>query len=221
LIAYEYARALCDEAHAAGKLVMAGGTPHNLCWLAPYADVMGSETDWNPAGQWRPTSDDELLHRRILCGRKPYCLIMNTAFEKFGPDLVEKYMKRCLAYGIFPGFHSHNGAERPYFTRPKLYDRDRPLFRKYVPLCKAIAGAGWEPVTLAHSSDERIHIERFGRKYLTVFNDSTQRKTVTVRLDGLEPAGAVERITGKPVAWNAGSAELTLGAEDLAVLEVK
>ena len=50
-------------------------------------------------------------------------------------------MKRSLAYGCFPGFFSHNAAEGHYFTRPELYDRDRPLFRKYVPLCKLVAEA--------------------------------------------------------------------------------
>ena len=45
-------------------------------------------------------------------------------------ELVERYMKRALAYGMFPGFFSHNASEGHYFTRPSLYNRDRALLKK-------------------------------------------------------------------------------------------
>ena len=85
-----------------GKLMMANATPDRLCWLAPLLDVLGTETDWNPRGKWRPMSDADLLYRRALCKGKPYCFLMNTAFENFSHELVEKYMKRSLAYGCLP-----------------------------------------------------------------------------------------------------------------------
>ena len=126
---------------------------------------------------------------------------MNTDFEHFSHALVEKYMKRSLAYGFFPGFFSHNASEGHYFTRPELYDRDRPLFRKYVPLCKLVAQAGWEPITGARSSDEHVHIERFGdgeTRYLTVFNDSPDRRTATISLDAkAPPATSRELVSGR------------------------
>ncbi len=127
-----------------GKLMMANGDARtgSAGW-PPLLDVMGTETDWNPGGRWRPMSDAELLYRRALCKGKPYCFLMNTDFEEFPHELVEKYMKRSLAYGMFPGFFSHNASQGHYFTRPELYDRDRPLFKKYVPLCKRVAEAGW------------------------------------------------------------------------------
>jgi len=83
---------------------MANATPIRLCWLAPLLDVMGTETNWNPGGNWRPMSDGELLYRRAMCKGKPYCFLMNTRFEDFSHELVEKYMRRSLAYGMFPGF---------------------------------------------------------------------------------------------------------------------
>ena len=144
---------------------------------------MGTETDWNPGGKWRPMSDAELLYRRALCKGKPYCFLMNTEFEQFSPELVEKYMKRSLAYGMFPGFFSHNASQGHYFTRPELYDRDRPLFKKYVPLCKRVAEAGWEPVTRARSSDEQVYVERFGER----LPDRLQRQPRTAHRD--DPAG--------------------------------
>ena len=227
LIAFEYVRAIASDIHGMDKLMMANATPDRLCWLAPMLDVMGTETDWNPRGKWRPMSDADLLYRRALCKGKPFCFLMNTDFDRFSHALVEKYMKRSLAYGFFPGFFSHNASEGHYFTRPELYDRDRPLFRKYVPLCKLVAEAGWEPITGARSSDERVHVERFGdgpTRYLTVFNDSTDRRNATITLDakatipGEQPrASSADGCSpGRPARPT-----LSLDGEDVAVLELR
>jgi hypothetical protein len=159
LIVFEYIRAIAEDIHAMNKLMMANSTPHNLCWLVPQLDVIGTETDWHPNGTWRPMSDRDMLYKRTLCKGKPYCFLMNTRFEQFSNELVEKYMKRSLAYGMFPGFFSHNASQGHYFTRPELYERDRDLFKKYIPLCKLVGEAGWEPITLARSSDSHIYVE--------------------------------------------------------------
>ena len=220
LIAFEYIRAVARDIHGTGKLMMANSTPIRLCWLAPLLEVMGTETNWNPAGRWQPMSDAELIYRRAMCKGKPYCFLMNTRFEDFSHELVEKYMKRCLAYGMFPGFFSHNASQGHYFTRPELYDRDRPLFKRYVPLCKLVAEAGWEPITRAHCSDEHVYVERFGKRYLTVLNDSPNRRTVTIRLEGEAPASSRELLGGRTVSWHEGKTTLTLDAEDVAVIQL-
>ncbi len=133
-------------------------------------------------------------------------------------------MRRCLAYGMFPGFFSHNASEGHYFSRPELYDRDRPLFRKYVPLCKRVAEAGWEPIPGARSDDPRIYVERFGDKpsrYLTVFNDSPARRTTTITLDRATSDSSPELVRGGRVVWEHGKTSLALDPEDVAVLEMK
>jgi hypothetical protein len=145
---------------------------------------------------------------------------MNTNFDAFGPDKVEKYMKRSLAYGMFPGFFSPDASRGHYFSRPELYDRDRELFRKYVPLCRLVAEAGWEPVTLARSDNAKVYVERWGRRYLTLFNDSTERQTVRVRLEGIGPA-VRELVGGREFAGDDCVAEVTLEGEDVAVVELK
>jgi hypothetical protein len=224
LAVFEYARAIAADVHGMGKYMMANGTPGRLCWLAPLLEVMGTETDWNPGGTWRPEGDEEMLYRRAMCRGKPYCFLMNTDFDKLPSERVEKYMKRSLAYGMFPGFFSHNASEGQYFTRPALYNRDRPLFKKYVPLCRLVAEAGWEPITGAASGDAKVYVERFGRRYLTVFNDSPERRTVTLTLDGPAAAAARELVSGKAVAWQADGAgcktALALEAEDVAVIDL-
>ncbi len=220
LISFEYTRAIATDVHAMGKLMMANSTPSRLCWLAPQLDVMGTETNWNPGGKWQPMSDRDMLYRRSLCKGKPFCFLMNTRFEEFSHALVDKYMKRSLAYGMFPGFFSHNASQGHYFTRPELYERDRTLFKKYVPLCKLVAEAGWEPVTLAHSSDDRVYVERFGDNLFTVFNDSPERRTISVTLDRSAPKTSRDLIHGRTVTWRDRRTELTLDGEDVAIIEI-
>ena len=220
LVAFEYVRAIARDVHGMGKLMMANGAPDRLCWLIPMLEVGGTETDWHRGGKWRPMSDADLLYRRALCKGKPYCFLMNTRFEEFSHQLVEKYMKRCLAYGMFPGFFSSDASTGQYFRRPELYDRDRPLFKRYVPLCKLVAEAGWEPVTRARSSDPKVYVERFGDRYLTVFNDSPEPRTATIAFETKPPASLRELLAGKPVECRDGKATIALDGEDVAVLEL-
>jgi hypothetical protein len=220
LVAFEYTRGIAEDVHGMGKRMMANSTPIRLCWLAPMLDVMGTETNWHSAGRWQPMSDAELLYRRAMCKGKPYCFLMNTHFEAFSHALVERYMKRALAYGMFPGFFSHNASQGHYFTRPELYNRDRPLFKKYVPLCRLLSEAGWEPITLAESSDPLVHVERFGDRYLTVFNDSTQSRTVTIQLQKAVPKSSRELLSGRDVAWANGATRMSIEPEDVAVIDL-
>lgn len=222
LIVFEYVRAIAEDVHGMGKYMMANGTPSQLCWLVPWLDVLGTETDWNRNGKWQPMSDGELLYRRALCGKKPYCFLMNTNFDQFDYQHVEKYMARSLAYGMFPSFFSPNASTGHYFSRPELYNRDRPLFKKYVPLCKLVAEAGWEPITNARSSHPRVYVERFGNRYFTVFNDTSEKTRVLVTFDpDVEIGPSIRELlrgTAHPVQNR--QVELTLEGEGVAVLDV-
>lgn len=221
LIVFEYVRAIAQDVHSMDKYMMANGTPYGLCWLAPLLDVLGTETDWNPGGKWQPMSDSDLLYRRALCKGKPYCFLMNTEFERFSHEAVEKYMKRSLAYGMFPGFFSANASTGHYFNRPELYDRDRDLFKKYVPLCRLVAEAGWEPVTGAHVDKEAVYIERYGQRYLTVFNDTDQPQNAGITIDAGTTGQVSDLMTGRAVKFENGKAMLTLGPGDVAVLQIR
>ena len=224
MIGFEYVRALAKDMHARGCYMMANSTPINWCWLAPLLDVMGTETDWNRGGKWQPMSDEELLYRRALCKGKPYCFLMNTDFSKFTYACSEKFMKRALAYGMFPGYFSADASTGHYFTRPELYNRDRPLFKKYVPLCKLVAEAGWEPLTGAVSDNASVIVERFGWQpgvcYLTVYNLSETRQNAVVTLTALAvPSSCHDRVTGAAITWPEKRAAIELDAGDVRVLE--
>jgi hypothetical protein len=222
LISYEYVRTMSEYLHAHDKFMMANGAPDVLCWLIPYLDVSGTETNWYYNEKWFPMSMEELFYRRAFCGQKPYCFLMNTDFTKWTYELTEKYMKRSLAFGMFPGFFSADASTKQYFTTPELYERDRPLFKKYVPICKEVAEAGWQPVTKINSSNDNVFVERFGNDktlLLTVFNDSPESQTVELRFDTDLPQHWLSRLDGKKYETKNHSLTLTIASEDIIVLK--
>jgi len=218
LVVYEFTRRLAEELRRRGRLTMANTVPGRYCWLAPYLDVLGTETNWNHEGAWTPLTDAEMLYRRALTGDKPYCFLMNSDFSKFTYDMTERYMKRCVAYGMYPGYFSPNAFSDSYFGNADWYNRDRELFKRYVPLCKRVGEAGWKPVTNARSSDEGVYVERWGGDTLTVFNDAGETRTVTVTLEGDWPATCRDVVSDGDVAVDGDTLTLTLGHEDVAVL---
>ena len=220
LIAFEYIRAIEKDMRRLNKLMMANATPSRLCWLIPMLDVAGTETDWNRGGAWRPMSDAEMLYRRSLCRGKPFCFLMNTDFDRLPPKRVEDYMKRCLAYGMFPGFFSPNASEGHYFSRPELYNRDRRLFQKYIPLCRLVSEAGWEPVTRASSSHPSVYVERFGNRYWTVYNDASQSRDVVIRFVGLRSERCREHVREVDLPIRRGEIHLKLEPGSVALLDL-
>ena len=216
---YEYVRRTAARVWPRGRFVMANGVPGRWPWLPAYVDVGGTETKWIDAeGRWRPESHRSLLYKRALSMGKPYCYLQNVDFEKFAYADMENFMRHCVAYGLFPGCFSHNASEGHYFTRPEVYNRDRPLFKKYVPLCKMLSEAGWRPVnTLVASTDARVFVEQFGARYVTVFNSA--RATVKVRLTAKVGARASEHVEGGEVSFADGVATLELAPDAVRVLD--
>lgn len=216
---YEYVRRTAARVWPRGRFVMANGVPGRWPWLPAYVDVGGTETKWiDEEGRWRPESHRSLLYKRALSMGKPYCYLQNVDFEKFAYADMENFMRHCVAYGLFPGCFSHNASEGHYFTRPEVYNRDRPLFKKYVPLCKMLSEAGWRPVnTLVASTDARVFVEQFGARYVTVFNSA--RATVKVRLTAKADARASEHVAGGEVSFADGVATLELAPDAVRVLD--
>jgi hypothetical protein len=83
-----------------------------------------------------------------------------------------------------------------------------------------VAEAGWEPVTYARSSDEQVYVERFGDRFLTVFNDSDELKSVTITVEGRTPGPSRDLVRDEPVVWEHRVTRLTIAAEDVAVIEM-
>ncbi len=230
LVSFEYIRALSQTVRSSGKSMMANSTPHQLTWLVPLCDVLGTETNWNWNDQWRPSSPSDLLRKRALCGEKPFCFLQNTDFTKFSYEYSEKFMKRSLAFGMFPGYFSSNAATGHYFSQPELYNRDRPLFKKYMPVILAVAQAGWQPERLVQvenvdkESRSTVCCERFASErntYITFFNPEKTPQTVRVTVP--KEFKTVKPVLGMNLTPTdaPGVYTLTLDPEDVAVYQLE
>ena len=231
LAVHEFTRWISDDVHRLGGLMFANGVPYRFGFLCPWLDVLGTETDWLPGGTYQPASHPQMALWRTLSGAKPYLLLMNTDYERLTPALVERYFQRSLFYGMFPSMFSHNASENPYWRNPAWYNRDRPLFKKYVPLIKRAAEAGWQPVTGARCDNPALFVERFGPTetgvaYFTVLNTSAQVQAGVLRIEpGREPfrsPGVVtELVSGRALARSGGGWALELPAEAAALVCVE
>lgn len=161
--AYEFARWVAGDLHSRfGRLLMANQALNQMAFYAHAFDVLGTEINWAPDDRWAPDSDPQLLFRRMYAGGKPYLLLMNTDFSRFSQALVERYFQTALFYAMYPSLFSADASSNTYWSNPALYERDRPLFRRYIPWIRALSKAGWQPVTGARASDPRILVERYG-----------------------------------------------------------
>jgi len=229
----EFARWLAADVHDnLGRWTMANAIANDLPWGADLFDVMGHEINWLSTGSFVPDPDWLMSCRRTLAATRPYCLLMNTNFANFTYDLVERYFQVCLFYGLYPGMFSADAATLRYWDDPALYNRDRPLFRRYLPWVRRLNEGGWQPVTRARSSDPAVHVERFGAwpdLWFTLRNTASTPITLTLIVEraplGLPssiPAAAVFSWTQHRLA-TAGSnlvVTLTIGAGATEILAV-
>jgi hypothetical protein len=205
---WTFERDIAAQMHARGKLLFANAVLWQFSFPAPHLDVLGTEVNWLQRGAYQPDADAVMNFRRALCRQKPYCLLMNTDFARFTPELVERYFQRCLFYGVWPGFFDEEAASKdPYWaSAKKWYERDRPLFRQYIPLLRRVTAAGWQPLTHAACDNPKILVERFGlgadgSVFLTLLNDTADAQSGTVTADlkalGLKkPAAARALVSG-------------------------
>lgn len=227
LAVFEFTRWISQEVHKLSGLVFANGVPYRFTFLCPYLDVLGTETDWMRNGKYQPASDSQMSLWRTMSGAKPYLLLMNTDYDQFKPEYVEKYFQRAMFYGMFPGMFSHNASENPYWQNPRWYNRDRHLFKKYIPLIRAISEAGWQPVPQAKCNNEQIYIEQFGSKhkgtvYLTFYNDTENLQRGELFLDSeLEKLPIEELFPGTAIKKTTTPIGIELFPQQTSVIAIK
>ena len=229
---HTFTRFVSQDLHNRNRLLMANTVPVRFAIFAPLLDVMGIEVNWLTSdGKWQPDSDEIFNFRRTMSDQKPYVLLMNTNFNRLTPPLVEKYFQRSLFYGVFPSMFSADAATHPYWETPDWYNRDRPLFQKYVPIIKKLSAAGWQPLTYARTNDSTVYVERYGTRLFTLFNDRAAMQEMTLIVDAraLHLPTATLRATNLltntevPInlAGNVAILTLTLQPEQAAVIELK
>jgi hypothetical protein len=225
---HEYVKAAARDLRELGKFSFGNGTPHRFSFLAPSFDILGTEVDWFPDGRFAPATDADLLFRRAMAYQKPTCVLLNTALTALTPENLDLYFQRCLFYGMFPGLFSHDAHTSSYWTNAALYERDRPLFRRYMPLIRRTAIAGWQPVTRVRSDRPEVLTERFGPDgagihFVTVLNTAQTDQEAELALDFLagRGAGAKDLIGDVPVPLRDGRIRITLPAQSVRLLEVR
>lgn len=201
--AVEFTAALAGYLRSRGLYLM-GNFP---CWkfpfFMPYIDIPGEETTWYSGRQYVPLSDRERNYRRAISGSKPFGFLQATHFSELSVDDMEKYFRDCLALGLLPSFFSHDGANDPYWVDATLYERDRSLFRRYLPLTIRLSAAGWQPLPAVERPPADVGIEQFGATSNTVFwltlrNTGTQPASGVLRLrDGIGPRVLYEVASGR------------------------
>ena len=196
---HTFTQFISQDLHNRSKLLMANTVPVRFAIFAPLLDVMGLEVNWLASdGKWQPDGDELFNFRRTLSRQKPYLLLMNTDFNRLTPPLVEKYFQRSLFYGVFPSMFSADAATHPYWETPAWYNRDRPLFQKYVPIIKRLSASRLGGLcTHARTSDPNVYVERYGTRLFTLFNDSSTPKETTLTSQHPRP----EPINGNPARF--------------------
>ncbi len=206
----ELYQAIAEAMHSRGKLTLANTFPYTHLFTAHLFDVLG-------AGEG---ADIEAFHDaarlsfcRALAYHKP---VSHMNYAYFHPDTPpearERGLQRNLLYGVWPG--SGNVGD------PAQIEPLRPLYRRYMPLFRALATAGWEPIPEASAQPEHVLVERFGQLeqgplYLVVHNPSAESAAATVRLQGALakgswPAALRDEVTGEELRLARGTLTVSL-----------
>lgn len=221
---YEFTAALGALLRSRGKYLMANFPLVDAPFINRWIDIPGEETDWWSGGRYNPNSRARLDYRRALSGQKPFGYLQSTDFSTFEGEPLRRYFETCLFYGFQPSFFSHNAADNPYWQDAKLLERDRPLFRTFVPLVRRVSDAGWQPVRAARLVDPAgLRLEQFGRVadglwHLTLQNQTEERRTTGLLL----PAGLGRVVWFDPQTglggWIEGGERLPVALEPHATL---
>jgi len=172
----DYTGALRTHLNGQDKILMASLNPGSYVWFSPHNDVVGGEV----AGT--ETLDRVYTRRTLSYGKVWSNLYVPGSTSPTQAD-VRAYLHQALLAGYFPGF---NGG---YWDNSSLYERDRSLFRLYMPLIRTVSQAGWKPVHYTTSSHTTTLIERFGSPadgtfYLTAQNPDSSAASNQFTIDG-------------------------------------
>jgi hypothetical protein len=216
---FEFMKKISDEMHSQGKLAMGNGHGWNP-FAAANLDLFGAELSWYSSGDH---NTDALDFKRAISFQKPIVFLLNEglndkAFTDAPYTGYEIYFEKLMAYGFFPSFFSTNASSDPYWQDHKKIENGRPFFKKYIPIIKRIAAAGWEPVTLASGNVPTVRIERFGKAgdlYFTVRNNGNREVQCIIAPDLIElklsgKLSATELVSNKPVKVENNKMYLTI-----------
>lgn len=226
---FEFMKKIADEMHVQGKLVMGNGHHWNP-FAASNLDLFGAELSWYASDSH---NSEALDFKRAISYQKPIVFLLNEGLnDKAFTDApylgYEIYFEKLMAYGFFPSFFSTDASSDPYWMDSEKIENGRLFFKKYIPIIKKIAGAGWEPITGAVCNLDSVRIERFGDTealFFTIRNNRSKEAQCVVSIDlkalkVSEKFSAMEMIKELPVKVENNKLYLTIPAHRTQVINI-
>jgi hypothetical protein len=169
----EYMKFIRDK----GFVTMANSSAQYCAYAAPYLDMIGAGENFAADA----AADQELCHDRSAAFRKSVSF-GNSGLLRASPEEAEARFRLLLFYNVYPGI---------FFSDAAALERARPLYRRYIPLMRAMSSAAWHPVTCAMLDDPDLWLERYGPQadgpvYFAIRNPTAEARTATL---AVEPAG--------------------------------
>jgi len=160
---YDYMSSLHNDMTSTDKYICGNIFQKAYSFYGHLIDVLGSEV-W-----YLYMNDDDASLRRTMSYQKTNSNLMvwnQHGYDSITNEEMEIYMKDQMFYGMFPSIQISSdydtGEFSDYWNDAILYDRDRDLFKKYVPIIKTISAAGWGPISYATCDNPNIRFERYG-----------------------------------------------------------
>jgi len=220
--AWEYVSLLSSALAQDDKILMGAYSCDTGPFFAPLFDVLQEEVRWMEDGTYHRFSDKEMNVRRALAGKKPFCFLLTTDPDNLSENNVHRYFADCLFWGFLPGFFgSSDGAS--YWAMETLYERDRTLFKTYMPLIQRLADAGWEPVGFAGCDESNGWVECFGTGpvyHVTLRNTQANRQICTLHAELPDKNPVFLNPLNGDCFYRMPSARILLPEEEIALFDV-
>lgn len=195
----------------APRLIFGNGARPGRAFCAVELDIFGVE--FSPRDLENRTQMD---FARCLAGPKPVLGLFDYPPAGLAREQMEHYVQRATALAILP--------ESRHLPWPKYKDRDADLLARFLPICRRLDRAGWQPVTRARVTPASLWLERFGTQppdlYFSVFNPGSDPATVSLAPDAGNGGRAWrELVTNQPLA--SPPLELSIPAQSLRVIQAE
>ncbi|MHB8993619.1 MAG: carbohydrate-binding family 9-like protein [Armatimonadota bacterium] len=191
---FEISKQIAERMRAEGKFMIGNTGPPEMMYWIPLLDMIGA----GEANQCGMSNEAHYRYLRFCAYRKPISWMQYGFVDpKRTWEEKERGMHRSLFYAVHPG--------TARFNDPGQYEPSRPLYRYYEPLVQWVDEAGWQPVTLAQSSDPEVLAERYGPgtakladvTFIALRNRAKEARSPQITLQ----AAALPRSASGAVAW--------------------
>ncbi|MEN6644565.1 MAG: carbohydrate-binding family 9-like protein, partial [Armatimonadia bacterium] len=201
---FEISKQIADRMRAEGKFMIGNTGPPEMMYWIPLLDMIGA----GEANQCGMSNEQHYRYLRFCAYHKPISWMQYGFVDpKRSWEEKERGMHRSLFYAVHPG--------TARFNNPAEYEPSRPLYRYYEPLIQWVDEAGWQPVTLAQSSDPEVLIERYGPgkdtladvTLIALRNSAKEARSPQITLQ----AAALPKASSGVIAWGlVGDREATV-----------